>query len=626
MLANGRVLVTGGYSGSVWLNLAEVYDPSTDAWTPRFPMSTARYGHTATPLADGRVLVAGGYNGVGVLASAELYNPPTASWIPVAAMSIPRYSHATALLPDGRVLAAGGFSNGVVRTSAEIYDPSTRAWTPTGHLGTRRFAHTLTALMDGRVLAVGGYTGAAATETVEIYDEALGAWSSAAALPGSRVGHAATALLDGRVMVAGGYEDAYAWTRRVHLFDPGTGVWTQGPDMNAGVVLIHRAGRFGHAATRLRDGRVLVAGGYDGYSVSPAFHKSAELHGPAAPGAWTSTGNMRRRMGHAAALLADGQVVVAGGQSAVGLAPQGTADRYDPATGTWAAVGSMATGRIDHTLTRLLDGRVLATGGSTSPSGDTDFLASAEVFDPATNLWTPTNPMTGARSSHMALLLASGDVLVVGGDGAGGALASAELYSPATGTWATVGSLTTARTGHGMVPLAEGRVLVVGGGTARNTSTALKSAEIYDPSTRAWTPTGVMITARFGPEAVLLSDGRVLVAGGANGEDLNLTPAEIYDPVTGTWGATGQTTFTIGGGRAARLPNGHVLRAVGEGTSEIYDPAKGAWTPTARGILNSGIGATMTPLADGRMLVAGGFGPPEFPSAKASAHIFDPAQ
>jgi hypothetical protein len=233
---------------------------------------------------------------------------------------------------------------------------------------------------------------------------------------------------------------------------------------------------------------------------------------------FSQTGSMAKaRDSHTATLLYDGRVLIAGG-------PYSSAELYDPAAGTFSPTGSMTTARSGHTATLLSDGRVLIAGG------DGFDLASAELYSPAAGTFSPTGSMTTARSGHTATLLADGRVLIAGG---GGVFSnayytdSAELYDPATGTFRPTGSMTRARSGHTATRLTDGRVLI----TAGRRGSYLGSAELYDPATGTFSPTGSMATARESHTATLLADGRVLIVGGSvAGVGPATASAELYQP------------------------------------------------------------------------------------------------
>lgn len=316
--------------------------------------------------------------------------------------------------------------------------------------------------------------------------------------------------------------------------------------------------RDGHTATLLKDGKVLIAGGEQaGVSVLT----SAELYDPGA-GTFAATGSLTVMRGRltTATLLPSGKVLIVGGYYFQTLA---SAELYDPATGTFTATGNLTTARDGHTATLLTNGKVLVTGGEsggmTDSSGATVLttLASAELYDPATETFTSTGSMKAARTFHTATFLNNGKVLLVGSQSGD---ASAELYDPATGTFVTTGNLTVSRNGLTATSLSTGNVLVAGGQAVTGGS-FLSSTELYDPSAGVFTATGAMTTERADHTATLLSKGEVLITGGQALKTLAyfLPSAELYDPVAGAFTATASLTVSRKYYSATLLLDGTVL-------------------------------------------------------------------
>ena len=307
--------------------------------------------------------------------------------------------------------------------------------------------------------------------------------------------------------------------------------------------------------------------------------------------------------------------------------------------------GRMATPRAYSADAVLADGRVLFAGGTGQLAGS-DPLG-GEVYDPPTNLFNATQPMVQARSSASATTLVDGRVLIAGGSVANSngsqAMATAELFEPKSGTFVSTGSMHEARIGLVAVRLADGRVLVVGGTTidTGGTSVGLSSAEIYDPATGTWTETGSMPASRTvegydgqgRPTATLLTDGRVLIAGGL-GSTASIASGVLFDPRTGSFVATGSMNVGRSNASATLLPDGHVLIVGGDATStetpisiqalasaEIFNPSTGRFTATGS-LTTERYGQSATLLPEGRVLVAGGsnaFGRP------LSTELYDPA-
>jgi hypothetical protein len=361
-----------------------------------------------------------------------------------------------------------------------------------------------------------------------------------------------------------------------------------------------------------------------GASASPGAASQAPTPQP------SPTGRMSSGRGiQTATVLADGSVLIVGGY-ATGQVALASAEIYDPSTDTFSPTGSMTTGRAEHTATLLPDGRVLITGGTTDGSS----LASAEVYDPQTGTFTTTGPMTDRRAFHSATLLADDRVLVTGGDGVVGPLASAEIYDPTTGTFSPTGSMTAvAGALHSATRLSDGRVLIAGGGSGVD-GRCYTTAEIYDPTTGTFSATDSLTTPRCGHTATLFSDGRVLMTTGTNNWQGTgyQSSAELYDPTTGTFSPTGSMATAPAAQTATLLSDGRVLVAGGNevtsrslASAELYDPRTGTFDPTGS-MTDARTLHTATRLGDGRVLVTGGesvgwnfIGP-----FLASAEIYDP--
>jgi N-acetylneuraminic acid mutarotase len=356
-----------------------------------------------------------------------------------------------------------------------------------------------------------------------------------------------------------------------------------------------------------------------GVSASTAFGVTGETACPA----WTltgSTGTPRQMSGMA--VLPSGKVLAAGGRSnnvedsSDWLA---SAEVYDPATGTWTPTGSMAAPRSRFSLTVLASGKVLAVGGYMG-NQDTPILdrhlASAEVYDPATGTWTPTGSMTTPRADHLAALLPSGKVLVMGGVSQYEPTQSAELYDPATGTWSDAGTLLAPHWGHphsvAAVTLPSGKVLVTGGGGYYEQT--LSTAELYDPATNTWALTGSMTVPRGFHSASLLPSGKVLVTGGLH-QWVDHPTAELYDPEAGTWTRLKEMSEARSRHTASVLPSGLVLVTGGVrlyralSSADVYDPSTNTWTLTAA-MHEEHVQHSANVLPSGQVLISGDLGDP----------------
>jgi len=331
-------------------------------------------------------------------------------------------------------------------------------------------------------------------------DEPPGTFVAVGEMVRGRLGASSTLLADGRVLIAGGgYSGA---SRQAELYDPQTRTFAPTGYM--------AQARSYHTATRLADGRVLIVGYDSTYT--------AELYDPAT-GLFHASGRIgAASQVHTAALLLDGRVLIVADTHA---------ELYDPKTDTFGRAGAYAFPYLEylHTATTLADGRVLIVGEGR-----------AQLYDPARDVFSAIRPPCVGECGialHSATLLEDGNVLLAGGVSytEDDATDAALLYQPALGTWRPIDGMRSRRSSHAAVRLANGQVLLVGG-WAKHCVTATvcsvmewqETAEIYDPARGVFLPTGQLAMARNWPLATLLQDGDVLITGWAP------VPPELYQP------------------------------------------------------------------------------------------------
>ncbi|AGC49124.1 kelch domain-containing protein [Myxococcus stipitatus DSM 14675] len=300
--------------------------------------------------------------------------------------------------------------------------------------------------------------------------------------------------------------------------------------------------------------------------------------------------------------LRDGRVLASGGFD--GQRALASCEVFEPETGLWSLTGAMLTPRRHHAGVRLLDGRVLVLGGT--QGAVPGVLASVEVFEPSVGTWTQVAPMTEAREDPAAVVLPDGRVLVAGGvDGDGRSLRSAEVFEPSTGTWAPVSPPGFVRGGAGTaVVLPQGKALFVSG----------LQAELYDVATGRWEKAGfaggAAGTHRQGHSVTLLPDGRVLVVGG--GTARASSTAEVYDGATGLWSLVAAPSTPREHHAAVVTREGSVLVMGGEHSTagvlasvERFDPGTGRWSSAPALEERRELPGALT-LPDGAVLLVGG--------------------
>lgn len=329
----------------------------------------------------------------------------------------------------------------------------------------------------------------------------------------------------------------------------------------------------------------------------------------ATAGSWSPVGNtlVARGGGAFGVALADGRVLYGGGWNGNQPFSQnllGSVELYNPATQTFTATGAMLVPRYGATGILLADGRVLVAGGQTT--GANTPLKTTEVFDPASGTFSPGPTLLFGASRPRLGLLPTGEVLV-----AGNGTNKMEILNVSTNTTSGPWNLSVSRQNFGATMLQDGRMLIVGGDWG--TTGYLMQAEIFDPTTKVSTLVGNLSVARHLMSLVVLQNGKVLVMGGSS-NDAYFNTVELFDPATGAFTTQAPMSIPRSNMQSILLPNGKVLVAAG-GTfqvpysttsSEIFDPATSSFSPTASTISPRSFGFLL-PLKDGSSLCFGGY-------------------
>ncbi|HSJ66955.1 MAG TPA: kelch repeat-containing protein [Anditalea sp.] len=311
------------------------------------------------------------------------------------------------------------------------------------------------------------------------------------------------------------------------------------------------------------------------------------------------------RAAHTATLLQDGTVLICGGFAGNSNNSLSSVEIFNPISKSFENINSLTTPRVSHSATLLPNGKVLIAGGYNGNA-----LSSTEIYDPETKLFTKGPNLNIARYGHTATVLNNGKILLSGGVGSGWTfLSSVELYDINANKFILTSPMADARESHTATLLKNGNVLITGGHRDRRENIKLyTSSEIYDSKRNQFSAAGKLNIPRHKHDAVLLSDGKVLINGGADRNDSPFTSAEIFDPQTAKFTSISNMNFPRykHNETSVLLPNNNILIGGGSDQAEIFDFETRKFIPV-KGNMGTRLFSSATLLNNGEVLITGGY-------------------
>lgn len=377
----------------------------------------------------------------------------------------------------------------------------------------------ITASASALIVCLAAITGASAQSASAVHNS-FAPPSVPASMNTARYDAASTSLPNGNLLLAGGGgTNAFLDTLEIYRWKLNTFI----PDSALPGMSSLRANE---TATLLLNGKVLIAGGAVDDST---WTNTTDIYDPATKTITPGPDMSDQREGAIAALLPNGLVLIAGGRNSAGTLV--STDLYHPRKNTITPGPAMNVARYDCAIATLPNGRLMIIGGFGAVT-QSQPLDSTEIYDPATNTFaaaskTPT--MNDARGGARATNLPSGLVLVTGGSDNAGVVATTEMYHPTTRKFTMGPDMSGPRKFHSQILLSNGRVLIAGGYTDNSGTNVVSTTDLYHPATKTITPGPDMNDPRGLASATLLPNGRVLIAGGTNGTGLNAT-TDLYRP------------------------------------------------------------------------------------------------
>jgi hypothetical protein len=721
LLNNGTVLIAGGFGVNGYTSSAEIYNPASDSFTATGSMTVSRYYPTATLLGSGQVLIDSGTSGNAGNASdinltADLYDPASGTFVQSGSTTASHYGGVAGPLPNGDALVAGGGGGGVRNPLGDIFDRRRGTFRPTASMKDARVFAASAPLSNGQILVTGGVDGPGnIIASAEFYVSSPE--FSTVSLPDGVVSQPYNAALNGfgfggsgnviSSVTSGALPNGLTFSAANNPMITGTPTI---PGLFTFSLTATNSGSPAQTDTRsfsIRIWSAAAAGASLSFVVQPTTAQAGLVITPnVAVLAQTSGGPVTGltvtlaigmnpsggTLSGATAVTGPSGVAVFPGLSINNVGPGYTlvasapnfpgavSNSFDvvPPTAILSFVSQLGTGTafpvfLPPIQVKAMDGNgapvpyvpiPMTVGTNACPSfpNQPTSVATTDLTGTATfaNMriqgggagWTliasalrgaapvtsnpfnvigfcATGPLATPRWEAKSTLLPNGKVLISGG-GTSSVVPvptitnTAEVYDPASATFGPTGNMTDARIAHSSTLLPNGLVLVAGG---QQGSGVLSRAELYNPVAGTFSPTGSMVNGRSYLRATLLPTGKVLLTGGFGGG----ATAELYDPVSGAFSPTGNMNVGRAEHTATLLPNGKVLITGGtDGASqvfasaEIYDPATGAFTPTGSMAASRSL-HTATLLPNGQVLITGGSSTTSTFTPQATAELYAPS-
>lgn len=571
-LLDGRILQSGGTIAGAASKLARIYDPSTDTWSSAGNMNIARTGHTLTLLQNGRVLATGGYVADSYLHDTWVWDGT--NWArQILPISPPERTGCTFVALGKPTVFGGANINGSFNDTWEGDGTGWNQLTPLTP-PPERFYHSM-AKADTRIVLFGGIGGAGDLDDTWEWDNSDWTNKAPATTPDARFNHA-MADFGTKAIMFGGNSNLFGYLNDTWEWDGND--WT---DKNPAT---KPSTRSQHAMATL-GAKTVMFGGYNGAALGDTWEWDGTDWTLLAP----ATSPPARRM-HSMATR-DTKVVLFGGVASDGSALNDTWE-WDGVNWTLMAPSNKPPPRWFSAMATV-DAKVVIFGGYGADDG---YARSSEIYDPASNTWSPTGTTIGSHYLHAATRLPNGKVLVMGGQG------GAELYDPSAGTFSLSSQPSVLRSQATATSLPDGRVLMAGGWQIYPYPESL--SEVYNPINNTWSPTSSG-PARYGHSAALVG-GLVMIAGGMDGGVAALSTTKVFNPATLGWSSGPANAVARFYPTMQVMNDGRVFLTGDEASKvvEIYDPVTSTWSAVASSAFRHAAAATID--LNGRVLIVGG--------------------